>query len=796
MPASCSHCGLPLRGSRISLDTETGRLGFCCLGCKVAHQALAVAGANRDAIIDGEVDESPAKSKEGGGGVEEWKFLVEGMVCEACAPIVRKVLEKTGGVAGSRVNFITGKVVVSHDPELASRGRITRRLARFGYQVVETGAAAEQARNASTLIRVSLGLFLAVDVMMLSLPEYLGAFAPGEEGPARMLRIAMALLCLPILSWVARPVFGRALAALTSFHLDLNFMVALGALAAYGYSLYGLFSGGPHVYFETAAFLPTLILLGKSVEERARIKAREALTGLSDELPASAVVERGGEVIEVPPETLLPGEVVRLSGAGRSPCDGVVLDGELVVDESLVSGESGRRRRGPGEVVRAGVMCLGGEARLEVASALEDSLLANVVSSLERAEVFRGPRRLALDRVVRWMAPGVIVLSALAFGASWFGGGGFEASMLRAMAVTLFACPCALGLAVPLARAVAIGRAAELGVVTRDGEALETAGRPDHLLMDKTGTLTRGAPELVEFYSSPGGGDDREGLLSVAAALEAGSTHPLAEAVRLKAESLGVEPVKGEDIAEIAGMGVAGYVDGGDWIFGAARMMEERGAKLPDWARKSSAKLLATGASVSFLAAREGTGWEIESVFGFDDLARPEMAGVLSRLREAGIEITMATGDNPDAAAKVARVLGIGDVRADLTPEDKRDLVLDLRRSGKTVWFVGDGVNDAPALAVSDLGVAMGRGARIAAEAGAVTLAGERLSLIPDIIELADRLSRIVRQNLVWAAAYNLAGLPLAFIGLLSPVLSALAMMASSLSVTLNSLRRSGKEDE
>jgi len=793
MSLTCAHCGLPVRNKKISLNSESGKLYFCCHGCRLSYQMLASPGETREDILESEIDTFalPAK-KDLPGDIEEWEFSVDGMVCQACVPIVNKVLERTGGVSSSRVNFLTGRARIEYSPHTISKAKIKKRLSRYGYNAREKGESAESAR-ADVLIRVSLGLFLAMDVMLLSVPEYVGAFGPGEEQWILYLRLAMLALTAPIMLWVARPIFLQAWASLVTFHPDINLLVGLGALSAFFYSIYGIVTGGPHVYFETAAFLPVMITVGKSYEEQAKIKAREALLGLVDVLPKKAVLIKDGDEVETPPETLRPGDRIVVKEGERVPVDADVVEGELVLDESMLTGESVPATKMKGSPARAGAEALSGQAVLEVRVPLEESLLALVVSSLERAELFRGGRQEALDRVVTVLTPLVIVAGIAAGAVVAVAGGGAEEAVLRAMTVVLFACPCALSLAAPLARAVAIGQAAQRGIAVKDGEALETGRGPTTLVIDKTGTLTRGKMTLARMWA--GEGVDEDSALAVAASLDSGSSHPIASALKAAAAGKSLEMPTVDDVKETAGMGRTGVAGDIEYMIGSARFIEQEGGTVGDEVSEAIKEMTGGGMSVAVLAGKKG-GWQAVAVFGMSDTVRPEAPKVINSLRESGIKPVLATGDNADAARSVAETCGIEEVHAGLSPDEKRDLVVSMKSKGEVVWTVGDGVNDAPALAASDLGIAMGEGARLASESAHLTLAEGGLVNIEYAVSLCSRVSTKVRQNLIWALLYNGIGLPLAFAGVLRPVFSAAAMMISSLSVVINSLRLRDKQEE
>jgi len=560
---------------------------------------------------------------------------------------------------------------------------------------------------------------------------------------------------------------------------NMDTLVALGTSAAFGLSLWEMAAGqGGHLYFEASAAVIALVRLGKWLEARARRQAGEAIRGLERLKPERARVRRDGVEHEIAATDLRPGDLLVIRPGERIAADGIVRDGAGSADESLLTGENLPVPKEPGSRVVGGA--LNGESLLlaEVTATGAESQLARMVRLVEDAQAAKPPVQRLVDRVSAGFVPVVVGIAAMTFAGWWLAGAGAEMAAVNAVAVLVIACPCALGLATPAAIMVGTGVAARHGILIRDPAALEQARAIRTVVFDKTGTLTAGRPELLALHPAPG--ESADAMLRLAAALQAGSEHPLARAVLARAA--GLEPLQASDVRALPGRGLEGQVDGRKLRLGTSRLMRESGVEIAALAHEACG-LEADGRTVSYLAE----GGRLLGLLGFGNAVKPGAAEAVRELRARGLRVVLLTGDNQGAADAAARALGIDEVRAEALPGDKTALIEALRER-RPVAMVGDGVNDTPALAAADLGLAMATGADVAAAAAGITLMRGDPTLVPAALDIAARTFQRIRQGLFWAFAYNLVGIPLAAAGLLSPVVAEAAMAFSSVSVVGSAL--------
>ncbi|BCZ95225.1 copper-translocating P-type ATPase [Thermus thermophilus] len=705
---------------------------------------------------------------------------VKGMTCAACVARVERAIKRLPGVVSATVNLAAEKAFVEYLPDTVSLARIRQAIREAGYEPLE---GTEEARKEAPTYRKDLllalpfallTLLLAMGPMLLPLPHF-----PG---------FLQALTALPVL-YAGRRFFRQALAEVRHLAFGMSTLVALGAGSAYLYSfLVLLFPGlfpeeARHLYFEAGAVILALVLLGKHLEEGAKGKASEAIRKLLALRPKTARVVQDGEEKEVPAEALIPGDVVRVLPGERIPADGVVLEGQSHVDESMLTGEPIPKAKGPGDEVVGGTVNGEGALLVRVSRVGEATFLAQMARMVEEAQGHKPKVQELADRIAGVFVPVVLGIALLTFLLWLFLGPGLAHAFVAALAVLLIACPCAMGLATPAAIAVATGRAAEMGLLFRKGTALEALARADTVVLDKTGTLTRGKPTLVKVLPF---GLSREEALRLAAALERGSEHPLAKAVLEAAESL--PQAQAEEVRALPGEGVEGRVEGRRLHLGGPALIERLGVPLPEEAKA----LPEEGYTPLYLV--EGT--RLLAAFAVFDPPRPEAQEAVAALKALGLKLVLLTGDHPAPARRVAEALGIPEVLAGVRPEGKVEAIRRLQAEGRKVVFVGDGINDAAALAQADVGLAMGSGTDIALEAGDVVLLTPDLRGVVNAVRLARRTLRTIYLNFFWAYAYNVVLIPVAagalypFTGLLlNPMLAAAAMSLSSLFVLTNSLR-------
>jgi heavy metal translocating P-type ATPase len=603
-------------------------------------------------------------------------------------------------------------------------------------------------------------------------------------GPeARWVGVVAWVLTTPI-EFVFGWQFHKAAAVrLRSFSASMDTLVSMGTLAAYGYSVWAFFAE-EHLFFETAAVIITLILLGRFFEARSKGRASSAITRLLELGAKEARVVREGREVTIPADGILPGDQMVVRPGEKVPTDGRIVEGGSSFDESMLTGESVPVDKGPGDEVFGATINQQGMVVVEATRVGSDTALAQIVRLVEDAQATKAPIQHLADRVAGIFVPAVIVI-ALATFAAWMALDGEVVSAMRAsVAVLIIACPCALGLATPTAIMVGSGRGAELGVLFRNADVFERTRSIDTVVFDKTGTLTRGVMTLAELVTE----EHESRVLHLVGSVEGAGEHPIARAVALGAEERGATLVRPSAFENLPGIGLRGTVDGVQVSVGKPKLMAEAGLAVSRRYEDAVADMERRGLT-AFLAGWDG---EARAALGVADTVRDTAVDAVRRLRGRGIEVAMITGDNRRTAEAIAAEVGIQRVIAEVLPGDKADEVARLQAEGRKVAFVGDGVNDAPALTRADLGVAIGTGSDVAIEAGDVVLMSGDPALAEVALGLAGRTFRVIRQNLVWAFGYNVAAIPLAAAGLLNPMIAAGAMAFSSVSVVSNSLRLRG----
>ena len=719
------------------------------------------------------------------------EFDVTGMTCAACAARIEKVLSRVPGVERAQVNLALERAIIDYAGDEPAALAAAIRKAGFGAQLRvsdaarqreadEALAARRRAEERQTLLRTLVSAALSLPLVIGTAPAMLGI---GEAFIAPWLQAALAA---GVMAVSGTRFYREAFAAVRGGGANMAVLVSIGTSVAFVWSLWqvAIGHGHGHLYFEAAAVVLTLVMLGKYLEARARQGASSALSALGRLQPRSAerIGADGPETI--PAEDLRPGDRVLVCPGRQVPCDGTIVTGETAIDESLVTGESLPVERRPGDSVITGTVNGSGVLEVEVTAVGADTRLARMTRLVEEAQQGNAPIQRLVDRISAIFVPVILGVATITFLGWWLVAGDAEAGLVAAVSVLVIACPCALGLATPTALAAGTGAAAKAGILIRDIETLETAGRIGAIAFDKTGTLTLGKPRVsaLEPVNPAQTGINVAELLTLAASLEAASEHPLAEALVEKAKAANLTLRPACDVAAIPGQGLKGVVDGRKVSIGNVRLMEAEGI-----AAVEVNALLETFAAAGTAAAVAVDG-QLAGAIAFSDLPRKEAADAVAMLRASGLEAVMLTGDNEAAAHRVAGEIGIGDVRAGLAPEEKVEAVrtMSANRHGGAA-FVGDGLNDGPALAAATLGIALSSGTDVAREAAAITLMRPDLTLVPAALDIAARTKRTITQNLVWAFIYNVIGIPLAAFGILSPVFAGAAMAFSSVSVVTNS---------
>jgi P-type Cu+ transporter len=739
-------------------------------------------------------------------------LVVQGMTCASCVRRVERAVRDVPGVQDAAVSFATHQARVAYDPSGATLEAIAAAIEAAGYEVpradpapdaspagradVRTAAEAREQRS----IRRDFGLAAILTIPLLVIAMSHGAL-PGTDGPlGRWLQLALAT---PIVFGPGMRFLRLARAALRHRSADMNTLVSIGVLAAWGYSTLAVVAprlfphaahgAPPHLYFEAAAAIVAFVLLGKLLEARARGRLSDAVRGLVALVPETARrVGPGGVETDVPVGALAVGDRVLVRPGERIPADGAVVRGTSAVDESMLTGESLPVDKREGAPVFGGTLNQGGALIVEIARTGGDTALARIVEAVEQAQGSRAPIARLADVVSAYFVPAVLGIAAAAL-AVWLAvdptPGGLAVAVERFVAVLVIACPCALGLATPAAVAVGAGRGAELGILVKGGAVLEAASRVDLVLVDKTGTVTEGKPALTDVIDVTGRGE--LAILAAAGAVERQSEHPVARAIVAGAVARGVPLADATDFGMEPGAGVEGRVGAERVRIGTRAWLAAAGISSGPLDAQADA-LASSGRTPSFVAI----GGRLAGLVAVADRPAAEAARAIAELRELGIEVAMVTGDRRGTARAVAAAIGIERVFAELRPEDKARIVAEERARGRTVAMVGDGINDAPALAGAHVGVAIGTGTDIAVAAADIALLRGGIGALPRALRLARGTLRTIRQNLFWAFLYNVSGIPIAAGALypltgwlLSPVLASAAMSLSSVSVLASSLR-------
>ena len=734
------------------------------------------------------------------------KFTVTGMTCAACSARVEKVTRQVPGVQKAEVNLLAGSMQVEAD-SAAVTDAIVQAVENAGYHAAPVGSAPKKEEKApaetalkETRTRIIGSAVSLIVLMYFTMGHMVGLPVPGwyhGEQNALVAALLQFFLTLPPV-YLNRVYYSRGLKALWHRAPNMDSLIAVGSLAALIYGVAALFrmawgmghgdwdlvrTYSKNLYFESAAMILTLITLGKYLEAKAKGRTGDAIRALMDLSPKTASVRRNGAVLEVPVEDVLVGDTVIVRSGGSIPVDGTVLEGRGSVDQSALTGESVPVEKGPGDTVAAATINTEGYLEFRADKVGQDTTLAQVIRMVEEAGGSKAPIARLADKIAGVFVPVVMAIAAVTFAVWMLAGQGLEFSLKCAISVLVISCPCALGLATPVAIMVGTGRGAQMGVLFKNAEALENLHRVDTVVLDKTGTLTTGKPEVTDILP---GSVSAEALMKTAAALESRSEHPFAKAILQK---MGDTPYPEAAAFEtLPGRGVAGTVEGVRCYGGNRRLMDELGVAVPELPG-----LADQGKTPLYFANENGA---YLGTIAAADVLKPDSAAAIQAMQALKLNVVMLTGDNASTARSIAAKAGISQVISDVLPTDKAGAVQTLQAEGRRVLMVGDGINDAPALVTADVGMAIGAGTDIAMESADVVLMSGSLAAVSSAIELSRATIRNIRQNLFWAFFYNTLGIPIAAgvlylpLGLqLSPMLGAAAMSLSSVFVVSNALR-------
>ncbi|TLS49986.1 copper-translocating P-type ATPase [Paenibacillus antri] len=786
--------------------------GMTCAACanrieKGLNKVEGVTSANVNfALEKASVTYNPAKvdvsgleqtiEKLGYGTVKESvQFQLEGMTCAACANRIEKGLNKLPGVTNATVNFAMETAMVEYTPGDVSIADMQNKVKQLGYKAIPKQEAEDaedhrikEVRNQKRKLLISS--ILSLPLLWAMVGHF--SFTSWIYTPELFMNPWFQLiLATPVQFYIGKQFYVGAYKALRNGSANMDVLIALGTSAAFFYSLYLTivwFTGGadvhhgPSLYYETSAILITLVILGKLFEALAKGRTSEAIKSLMGLQAKTALIVRDGQELTVPVEEVIVGDIVLVRPGDKVPVDGKVLEGESSVDESMLTGESLPVEKKAGDTVIGATINKNGMLRIQATKVGKETALAQIVKVVEEAQGSKAPIQRVADVISGIFVPIVVGIAVVAFLVWYFfvTPGDFAGALEKAIAVLVIACPCALGLATPTSIMAGSGRAAEFGILFKGGEHLEQTHKIDAIILDKTGTVTKGKPELTDVVTDL---EETEFLRMVGAA-EKPSEHPLAEAIVTGIRERNIELPGTDSFEAIPGFGIKAVIEGKEILVGTRRLMEKYGVDASE-AYATMSRLEEAG-KTAMLAAIEG---RYAGMVAVADTIKETSKAAVARLKEMGIQVIMITGDNERTAKAIATQVGIDHVLAEVLPEGKAEEVKKLQAAGKTVAMVGDGINDAPALATADIGMAIGTGTDVAMEAADVTLMRGELTSIPDAIYMSRKTMSNIKQNLFWALGYNTLGIPIAAVGLLAPWVAGAAMALSSVSVVLNALR-------
>lgn len=718
---------------------------------------------------------------------KEETFSIRGMTCASCVGRVEKATKKLPGVQEATVNLAMESARIRFDPKLIDANAVIAAIEKVGYEAkLQTGEQPSLSIDAQKIEREKITIIVAaIFTTPLVLPMLVDFMIPAT---------VQLLLTIPVQFILGARFYVSAWKAIRSRSGNMDLLVALGTSAAFGLSLFNMLKhpgDHTHLYFESSSVIITLVLLGKFLESKAKAQTSSAIRALQDLRPEKARVKRGELIQEIPLASVKLGDQVIIRAGERIPVDGQILEGDSSVNESMITGESLPVQKALGAIVTGGSMNGNGLLLVETTAIGTETTLARIIRLVENAQAKKADIQRLVDKVSAVFVPGVLLLAACVILAWGFSQGDWEVAIINGVAVLVIACPCALGLATPTSILVGTGNAARAGLLIRDAEALESVHKVTMVAFDKTGTLTEGKPELSQIFAY---GEESE-ILALGAALQSGSEHPLAKASVEAAIKRGIPSAMAEAIQTIPGGGIRGKIKHQDYVIGSQELLRDSfqiSANEAPWSTWE-----AEGQTVSLLANLSSR--TLLGAFAYRDLLKRQSKSAIDSLHALGIKTILISGDNPYAVQKIAGELGLDQFYARAKPEDKARIIRELKAQGERIAMVGDGINDAPALAEADVGIAMGSGTDVAMQTASITLMNSNPLLIADAIDISKRTYAKIKQNLFWAFIYNVIGIPLAALGYLNPMLAGGAMALSSVSVVSNALllkRWKGRAEE
>lgn len=767
-----------VRGVQITPDIASVTIHFDPAQLSVAgiHDRLDKGIPGLESLLESRPRTSDLARPEDG-EEQDIHFAVEGMSCASCALLIELTLKSDPAISNATVNMASS---TGHVTGRVTQNEVYQIIERMGYKALPIDTVTqrkllmlrEESRLDSAKRRAIWAAVLSIPVTMIAMAEL----------PGRIWRWSQFLLTTPIVFWSGKPFLDKAISLAKQRSANMDSLIVLGVGAAYLYSSAALFFRRPHLYFEAAAGIICFVLLGRYLEEKAKGQAHAAIRRLLDLQPQTANLLRNGEIVAIAVDDLKIDDLILIRPGDKIPADGVVVEGMSTVNEAMLTGESLPVVKTVGHTVVGGCINGNGSLQVRVTASGGNTVLAGIIHMVDQAQSSRLPIQKMVDRISAVFVPGVMIIGGLTFAGWMLAGASFTTAFATSITVLLIACPCALGLATPAAIMVGTGQAAERGIFIRNGESLEMATHLTTIIFDKTGTITEGKPNVTDFWNvSP---LDDETLLSLIAAAEIKSEHFLSKAIVSHAESRQCPTLEADSFEAIPGRGVRARVQDHDILIGNHAFMEESGIKLKPLTKQT--EILSEQGKTPVYTAIDG---KAAALTGIADQAREDAAEAIARLKRLGVQTIMVTGDTEATARHIASQVGIDRIVAHARPERKLEIVHELQALGEKVGMIGDGINDAPALAAANVGFAVGTGTDVAIETADLTLANGDITKVADAMELSANTIRIIKQNLFWALGYNTLAIPVAAVGRLNPMIASMAMAMSSVSVVLNSLR-------
>lgn len=798
----CGLCGLSAGNNPFSQTFEEIEKQFCCLGCLNVYTILSESGviaSGQDvretdlfkrSLELGLISNRPEKEK----GFEipidaetkETLLHVSGMWCSACSWLIEHSLNNERGVVSAEAYFASDLVKVKYCPQFLPPERLTKRIEQLGYKASEYDADNETSKTEKRdlVLRIGVSAFLWMNIMTFGMALYVGYFEEISESVRYFFPFMLAILAAPVLLYSAHPINHLAWTGLKNKTIRMETLLATGIWAAYIYSIIQAFRGNIHVYFDTAAAIVTLVLLGKLMEKGAKVRTTRSISMLYRLMPKKVrlFVENAERFVAI--DALNLGDIFLVKAGERIPADGIVVEGESHTDESLLTGESNPISKKVGSSVVSGSLNVGNVLQVQATKVGLDTTLSQIIKLVESAVSSRSNLERTVDKVSRIFVPSVIVVAVVTFAVLWgFGFTSLEEGLMRAITILVIACPCALGLATPLAITAAVGSSSQNGILVSDSSVLEKVRNIDVVIFDKTGTITEGNFDLIDVALADEKGNFDKDYLPLITSLEKFSEHPLGNAVIRYAENRKVELFETKDVEILKGLGIRGKVSDKEVFIGNKKLVSE------NYINKSLAEKAHEWEKVGKTVAFFGVENDVKGIISFGDVVKADAKEVISELKQRNIKTMIVSGDSAATTQYVANLVGADEFKAGALPADKTNAINELQKKGFSVAMIGDGINDAPALAQADLGIAMGSGTDIAMKAADIVLMSNNLEKILTVFDLSQKTFRVVRQNLFWAFFYNTMGMSLAITGILNPILAAGAMLLSSLSVIGNSMR-------